>query len=163
MRQYARLQAASKQHQTIKSIKKQKYLNYRTTWTWEAHTPTLPTQNHNTHYTLTHDRSLNRHIRNTPAHYYSNFYNTLPTDPVTHHCEHTLTLTSPIQAHIPCNQTPYKQLPSPKQWGGKNPLARGEGSPIPTQVQAPPGAARLHTQDQPYRLRHMHPLQQRRG
>ena len=34
-------------------------------------------QQHPPHY-LTHDRPINRNIRKTPAHYYSDVYNTLP-------------------------------------------------------------------------------------
>ena len=56
---------------------------------------------------LTHDRPLNRYKWITPAHYYFNFYNTLPPHPETHHYEHTSTSTSPIEAYIPWNQTPY--------------------------------------------------------
>ena len=115
------------------------------------------------HY-LTENCPLNRNLRKTPAHYYSNFYNTLPPTP------HNTSLRAHIHTHF-ANRSIYSMqpktilnsYPSPISIEEKNPLARREGLPIPTLVQVPPSVALLHTQDQPYKLRHMHPLQQRRG
>ena len=106
MRLYARLQAAPKQHRPIMSIKKQKSLNYRATWTWEVHTPTLPTLKRKPllHY-LTHDRPLNRNKWKTPAQYRSNFYNTLASAP----------RNTPLRAHIHthfANRSIYSMQPN---------------------------------------------------
>ena len=81
-------------------LKLQDHMDMRGTHSYTSYTePTHPL-----HY-LTHDRPLNRNLRKTPAHYYSNFYNTLPPTP------RNTSLRTHIHTHF-ANRSIYSMQPN---------------------------------------------------
>jgi len=87
-------------HQETKVLRLQDHMDMRGTHSYTSYTE----PQHPLHY-LTHDRPLHRHKRDTPAHYYSNFYNTLPPTP------RNTSLRTHIHTHF-ANRSIYSMQPN---------------------------------------------------